>query len=184
MLWFKDHKMKMEKYLYQCWEGGPHIILPFVLRSCWKGYEGQENPLDTSHDYGRACAIEESFAFIQVGDGQGLVLGQSPPMVAVLPKSSSKATVIDLFILRSWSSMDLDFLLDETLKKAELKNTGKSWDIQDNQLGMYYAGDNPLEPIAGEIRIPCQNGAYELWTFNYKSEIGEVLMIRLLLKTS
>jgi len=171
----------MEKYVYQCWEGGPHIILPFSLRSHWKGYEGQENPLDPSHDYGRACAIADRFALMQVGNGQGLVLAQSPPMVAWSPQSSTAA--IDLFILESWSSVELDLLLDETIKSARLENTGKTWNIQDEKLGMYYAGDNPLDIVAGEIQIPCQRGTYELWTYNYKNDKqGDVIMIRLLLQ--
>lgn len=172
----------MEKYLYQCWDGGPHIVLPSSLRSHWKGYEGQEDPLDPSHDYGRACAVIDSFALIEVDDGQALVLADDPGMVAWAPQSST--TTIDLFILQSWTSVDLDSLIDEVLKNAKLENTGKLWNIQDTSLVVYYAGDNPLEPIAGEIQIPCRRGTYELWTFHYKDDKqGDVIMIRLLSQT-
>lgn len=183
MLLSKKKQAGMEKYVYQCWEGGPHIVLPFSLRPYWKGYELGSDPLDLSRDYGRACAVTESFGFIQVGDGQALVLAQDPPMVAWSPQSSTEA--IDLFILKSWFSMDLDSLIDETLNNVKLECTGKLWNIRDNQLGVYYAGDNPLDPIAGEIQIPCQQGTYELWMLHCKDEKrGDIVMIRLLLQTN
>ncbi len=171
----------MEKYKYQCWEGGPHIVLPQSLKAKWKGHKMGFNPLNPSSDYGRACAVSGDFGLISVGEGRALVLAQSPPMVAWSPLSSADA--IDLFILKSWSDEDLDSLIDATAEKADLKRTGETWQIRDEQLGVYYAGDNPQQPIAGEIAIPCQHGSYALCAYTHTEPgVGEVVMIRLILE--
>ena len=126
-----------------------------------------------------ACAVSGDFGLISVGEGRALVLAQSPPMVAWSPLSSIDA--IDLFVLKSWSDGDLDSLIDATVEKADLKRTGETWQIIDGQLGLYYAGDNPQQPIAGEIAIPCQHGSYALWTYTHTEPgVGEVVMIRLI----
>jgi hypothetical protein len=119
----------MEKYKYQCWEGGPHIILPESLKKAWKGHAMAFDPLDPSTDYGRACAVTGDFGLIPVGSGHALVLAQSPPMVAWSPLSSTDT--IDVFILKSWFGMDLDSLVDATMETAELKDTGETWQIGD-----------------------------------------------------
>jgi hypothetical protein len=172
----------MENYRYQCWEGGPHIVLPQSLKSKWKGHQMAFNPLDPSTDYGRACAVPGDFGLIAIGEGRGLVLAHSPPMVAWSPRSSADA--IDLFVLKSWSSDNVDSLIDATVNKADLKPTGDTWPIDDDQLGLYYAGDDVQQPLAGEIVIPCRKGTYALWTYTFTDpKRGEVVMIRLIRET-
>jgi immunity protein 21 of polymorphic toxin system len=171
----------MQKYKYQSWEGGPHIVLPESFKTSWQGHQLAINPLDPSTDYGRACAVSGDFGLIPVGKGRALVLAQSPPMVAWSPLSSADA--IDLFVLKSWSDLGLDSLIDATVKKADLRPTGDTWQIQDDQLGLYYAGDDPQQPVAGEIVIPCRHGSYDLWTGTHTEPGGgEVVMTRLIRK--
>ncbi|HUE72874.1 MAG TPA: Imm21 family immunity protein [Pirellulaceae bacterium] len=175
----KDARRGLKKYKYQCWEGGPHIVLPQSLKASWNGHQIGFHPLDPATDYGRAAAVPGDFGLISVGAGRALILAQSPPLVAWSPMSSADA--IDLFILKSWSDQDLDLLIDAALEKADLQHTGDTWLIQDDQLGLYYAGDDPHKPIAGEITIPCQHGSYALWTYTHiEPGSGEVVMIRLI----
>jgi hypothetical protein len=170
----------MEKYEYQCWEGGPRIVLPQSLEASWKGHEMAFNPLDPSTDYGRACAISGDFGLISVGEGHALVLAGSPPMVAWSPFST--ADEIDIVILKEWSDEDLDALVDATVENADLQATNQTWAIKDDTLGLYYAGDAPQEPMAaGKIAIPCSRGSYALWTYTFSDPgLGEVFMIRMI----
>ena len=104
----------MEKYKYDCWDGGPFIVLPESAIGSWHGVVGDRDPLDPQTDYGRACAIKGKFELIPVGNEQALVLGPDPPMVAYSPRST--ANEIDLFILEAWNKVDLDTLIDKRWK--------------------------------------------------------------------
>ena len=58
--------------------GGRFIALPDLLLPAWRGYSDETlDPLDTEHDYGRACAAPGYAAGIPVGSGVGLVFGEN-----------------------------------------------------------------------------------------------------------
>ena len=58
--------------------GGRFIVLADSLLSDWRGYPDESaDPLDTSHDYGRACATSGYAATIPVGSDSGLVFGEN-----------------------------------------------------------------------------------------------------------
>jgi hypothetical protein len=163
-------------YKYQCWEGGPHILLPDYLRRDWRGVGAI--PLDAASDYGRACAVPGDFGLIQVGAGQALVLAQSPPMVAW--SANSPAGVQDVFVLKSWQQFDLDGLLDEALSRAVFRDTGSRWVIPKPGAALYYAGDDPAKPLVGRIDIPLQAGTHKILSSIYADTTrGEVVVIRL-----
>ena len=58
--------------------GGRFIVLEESLLSEWHGFpDDGRDPLDTSHDYGRACALDGLAATLNVGEGVGLVFGEN-----------------------------------------------------------------------------------------------------------
>lgn len=58
--------------------GGRFICLPESLLPDWHGFPDEgADPLDTSHDYGRACATTGYAEVLAVGDGAGLVFGEN-----------------------------------------------------------------------------------------------------------
>jgi hypothetical protein len=169
----------MERYKYQCWEGGPHLLLPDYLRGAWHGHHIGLRPLDPATDYGRACGVAGEFGLITVGAGHALVLGQSPPMVAWSPHSP--LGVEDIFVLKSWEHTDLDALLDAALAKAAFQETGLVWDVRQSGGSIYYAGDDPIHPLlAGRIAVPLQAGTYKILRSDYiDATMGSVIVIRL-----
>jgi hypothetical protein len=171
----------MKRYRYQCWEGGPHILLPNYLRTEWRGYQVSRHPLDPSTDYGRACAVPGDFGLIRVGAGHALILGQSPPMIAWSPESP--AGTQNLFILKSWEGLDLDSLLDTVLASADFRSTGLQWTIPEPGAALYFAGDDLEKPVAGRLDVPVPAGTYNLLSSKYADvRKGEVVAIRLTLQ--
>ncbi len=167
----------MKRYEYQCWEGGPQILLPNYLRGRWRGLPLNADPLDPSTDYGRACALTDDVGLLPVGAGQTLVLGQSPPMVAWSPRSPAGAQ--DVFILESWM-VDLDALLDAVLAAAVFRETGRSWKISEPGASLCWAGDDPANPIVSPIEIPLAAGDYHILRFDFADpRKGQVVAIRL-----
>jgi hypothetical protein len=173
---------RMERYKYQCWEGGPHLLLPDYLRGAWRGHDTGLRPLDPATDYGRACAVAGEFGLIPVGVGHALVLGQDPPMVAWSPHSPPR--VEDIFVLKSWEHTDLDALLDAALGKAAFQETGLIWDVRESGGSIYYAGDDPIHPIAGRIAVPLLAGTYKILRSEYTDvTMGSLVVIRLELQS-
>ena len=168
----------MERYKYQCFEGGPHIILPNSVANKWNGHVMTEIPLDPSTDYGRACRIEGPYGFIEVGDGKGLVI-QDPPLVAWDPSSSSDHSQT-FFILIGWTKEALDDLLDRAKEEVEYKASPETWGVPTGGLRMIYAGDDFQGSVAGRIDIPASAGNYSLVTGEYKEKDDHVIILKLL----
>ncbi len=168
----------MDRYIYQCWEGGPHIVLPDSLRGDWHGERMGNDPLDPSCDYGRACKVERHFGLIDVGRGKALVF-TDPPMVAWDPQSTGD--VQDFFVLLAWEQKSLDDLLDRTKARATLKETGQRWLIEGRGAGLLYAGDDAGGSVVGRVDIPLAPGAYRILTAEF-DELGAGHVVRVHLR--
>ncbi len=57
--------------------GGRFIVLSDSLLSDWHGCPDDADPLDTSHDYGRACATSGYSSTLRVGAGNALIFGEN-----------------------------------------------------------------------------------------------------------
>ena len=58
--------------------GGRFIALPDSALPAWRGFpDDGRDPLDTSHDYGRACDTSGYANVLAVGDTQALVFGEN-----------------------------------------------------------------------------------------------------------
>ena len=84
---------KMRRYLYQCFEGGPHIVLPNSVASNWAGHAIAEDVLDPSTDYGRACQIQSQYGFLSVGGVDALVFS-NPPLAAWIQVRRGRALLL------------------------------------------------------------------------------------------
>ncbi|HET7077814.1 MAG TPA: Imm21 family immunity protein [Chloroflexia bacterium] len=81
--------------------GGPLLLLPGEYLAAWEGTnppsEGRildarfrwGDPAAVSTDYDRACDVAEYLGLLDVGGGQGLVLGDAPLATAWLPDGDS-----------------------------------------------------------------------------------------------
>ena len=98
--------MKSDGIQWISTHGGRFIILPDLLLPAWRGYsDGSLDPLDTAHDYGRACAAPGYAAEIPVGNGAGLVFGENEsggvwlrsesPMIFEWVYADSEASIVE-----------------------------------------------------------------------------------------
>ena len=172
----ENRDLKDDRYQYQCWEGGPHIVLPNSVASAWAGDKIGANPLDPDSDYGRACAIEDRFGFIEVDGKQALVF-DSPPLVAWDPESTNSQHYF--FVLWAWASVDTDDLLDRAKTDTEMSPTETIWEVPEGGARMIFAGDDPSGTIVGRINIPNLAGRYQLHTGEYDvKDDGKVIVLR------
>ncbi|WP_396448316.1 Imm21 family immunity protein [Actinomadura sp.] len=65
--------------------GGPLLAAPASQLAHWGGVADDDGPVETWGDYGRACAVEGYIGLVDVGAGQGLVLGDEPAITTYLP---------------------------------------------------------------------------------------------------
>jgi len=76
--------------------GGPLLLMPATLRRRWSGIEPTKDLLNdarfrwdksmsTPSDYDRACDVSGLLVTLEIGDGQGLVLGEQPLTTAWVP---------------------------------------------------------------------------------------------------
>jgi hypothetical protein len=66
--------------------GGPLIAAPASQLSLWAGGPDDDSgPMETWGDYGRACLVGGLIGLVDIGAGQGLVLGEEPDTTTYLP---------------------------------------------------------------------------------------------------
>jgi hypothetical protein len=160
-------------------DGGPHIVLPASARGLWHGVGENYDPLDETTDYARACAVVPPAGLISVGQEQALVLAGSPPMTAW--NTSLSDGVLNLYVLESWSTSDIDSLLrsaSDDLPTAQLRDTGMRWRVTDDLIVMF-AGDRGGATTYGESTLPRLSGQHAIYTGRYEGKLGALLFIRL-----
>jgi hypothetical protein len=166
----------MDRYEYQCWDGGPHVVLPTAVAQSWRGHEStSDDLLDPASDYGRACQIEQPYGFIDVGSARALVL-PDPPLVAWDPRSAAEPL---FFVLLGWDTDDTDGLLDRAKTKTELRDMEVTWVIPEDGVRVIYAGDDPDGTVGGRIDIPMAAGSYALFKGEYRvANDGHVVVLK------
>ncbi len=66
--------------------GGPLILLPRSHMASWLGTDcNAEDAPDFKSDYERACEIDELLAILQIGEVEGLILGDEPLQTTWIP---------------------------------------------------------------------------------------------------
>ncbi|TDD87016.1 hypothetical protein E1293_08695 [Actinomadura darangshiensis] len=65
--------------------GGPLLAAPASQLVHWEGVTDDDGPVESWGDYGRACAVEGYIGLVDIGAGQGLVLGDEPALTTYLP---------------------------------------------------------------------------------------------------
>jgi hypothetical protein len=169
----------MELFEYFCCDGGPHIVLPSELRSVWQGASNEEDPLDPTTDYGRACKIESGIAVLKVGDGMALVFGGSPPMSAWNPRHDGSRR--EFYVLDAWN-IDLDPLIKLAADFVEhdgLTDTGLRWSIKKSGATLMAGADRGLQPVYDTLSLPIPAGNYMILRGTYNAEAGNVQVYRL-----
>lgn len=93
-------------------------------------------------DYGRACAVSDAVtAVLRVADGEALVLGPSPPMTAWADADDGSG-VVEVYILESWGTDDLDALVDRLREVPASASRGSvEWTMPDGGVVLMFAGD-------------------------------------------
>jgi hypothetical protein len=168
----------MERYDYFACDGGPHLLLPLALASKWKGVENPDDVLDPSTDYGRACAASDAgVALLPIGDGHALVLGASPPMTAWAVAPDAKS--IDVYILESWATDDLDALVDE-VRNVPVSPFQKhfTWVVPVGGVVLMFAGDTVGGPVYGLKHVPLAEGPHAVESVACELESGAATIVR------
>ncbi len=150
--------------------GGPLLLLSSEYFSVWQGvltdfdrygynwpYPDEPSPPEET-DYDRACAIQGYIGLVNVGDGQGVVLGDAPMSTAWWPLSATEGLLI-----RWVYGGDAVGLLQRLLPIDERtwESTGTLFQISQNPLYLFdssAAGEEETERLtitlaAGEFAI-------------------------------
>ncbi|MEY9904864.1 hypothetical protein ABIA35_001080 [Catenulispora sp. MAP12-49] len=98
-------------------EGGPLLVAPESELAHWGGSTGDDGPVETWGDYGRACSVRGYLGLVDVGGQQALVLGDEPAPTTYLAE--------ERMFLR-WVAADSEAELIEAGQRA-LQN-GVQWD--------------------------------------------------------
>jgi hypothetical protein len=173
-------KTAADEFKYLACDGGPHLLLPVALAPLWRGVDPTvENVLDPAPDYGRACAVPPPIGAINVGAGEGLVLGESPPISAWAPSLESGG--VDLFVLQEWSDTELDSLLlrAREIHSTALHDTRTWWCLQDGGAYLMFAGDTVDAPVYELLHVPLRKGRYVVKAGQLDDNEGVVEVFRL-----
>ena len=154
--------------------GGRFITLPDASLSDWSGFpDGGGDPLDVSHDYGRACATSGYAELLTVGDTCGLVFGEnefggiwleSPyPILFEWVHAASEDAVVE-----SLARIPADLDAEATLR----------FDVLSDHLNVFdsvFPG-NELE-LQNRYRFAIQSGTYTIASSVYSpnDEIGLIV---------
>lgn len=159
-----------------CCDGGPHMVLPVALSASWGGVDF-EDILNPESDYGRACAVADPIAPIQLNSGAVLILGQSPAMSAWSRSSDSE---VNLFVLEAWQTDDIAALLTEAAKTQTLRNMEFQWEVPaPGDAYLMYAGDTVESAAYGHSLIPLPAGTYNLSEAIFENSDGRVHVFKL-----
>lgn len=160
--------------------GGRFIVLPDALLPDWRGYfDENADPLDTSHDYGRACATSGYTASLAVGTGQALVFGENKTGGVWFGRS--------LPILFEWVYADDEAAVIRALK--DLPNdmavdAAIDFEVFDNELVVFdsaFSGSD-FEP-QHSCRFSVKPGRYVITSTFYKPDDVTGLIIHRFLHT-
>jgi hypothetical protein len=115
----------MKDFDYLACDGGPHLVLPRELGGRWKAASSGLAALNSSSDYGRACAsvTNRRMALIPVGSGKAMVLA-NPPLSSW---GHSPEGWIDIYDLEAWPDMNVDAVLKRagaSILTSGMTNTG------------------------------------------------------------
>lgn len=173
----------MRRFAYLAADGGPHMLLPTDVAPSWSGVPSMLGAIDPRSDYGRACAATASdkMAMITVGSGRAVVFA-NPPMTAW---GKSSDGLLDICYLDSWTSTDLDSLIDKAtaaLPTASLRDSGKKLKLIAPDAFLLFAGDTtdprPTGAAYGVHRVPLGAGAYRILVGTYSSRGESVTVYR------
>ncbi|QQE10857.1 hypothetical protein JD969_15305 [Planctomycetota bacterium] len=161
----------MDKYEYQCADGGPHVVLPDSQRTTWKG--GSVNLLsgNLTGDYARACALLGYMGLIPLGDTHAFVFAGSPPMLSWSKVNDSNA--FDFYYIETWDDLDTDAQIDQAIAYANdnLTKTDLAWDLQNsNGITMIFAAEKVGQTVYGELRMAIEPNIYDIYECHYQNE--------------
>ncbi len=151
--------------------GGPLLFLEEHLLPHWHGY-------DTS-DYDRACSIKDYLGLLEVGPGQGLVLGEEPMPTAwrSFPRPPG-----GMFIRWQWADDDDSVVRAiADLEKVSWEATGIVFDVANSSLVLFDAvcsGQDPDCNTTGcRLNIRLEEGHYFIQTAHYQPDENTALIL-------
>ena len=104
-------------------EGGPLLVAPMSEVAHWGGSSGDDGPVETWGDHGRACSVKGDVGLVDVGGQQALVLGDEP---------ASTAYLADERLFLRWVAADSEAELIEVARRA--RRSGVQWDEDEDLL--------------------------------------------------
>lgn len=155
--------------------GGPLLFLEEHLLAHWHGY-------DTS-DYDRVCSINDYLGVLDVGPGQGLVLGEEPMPTAW---RSFPEWPGGMFIRWQWAEDDnsvLEAIAD--LQRVSWEPTGIVFDVANTSLLLFDAvcpgKDADCNRTGCRLSIRLKEGQYFIETAHYQPDESTALILHRLM---
>jgi hypothetical protein len=174
-------------------EGGPLLLLPADLLPLWEGVAPPAaervivatfralGPEASATDYERACDVADALGLLDIGPGQGLVLGDEPAQTAWWPLAAGG-------LLVRWH-----YATSEAAVLAALRETPPT--VFGPPACVLTVGPTPLilfdaalpgsEALRGEhLRLALPPGAYTVATADYRPDRALSLTVHRLLQKS
>ena len=152
--------------------GGPLLLAPERYLRDWLGADG---PATGTTDYERACAVDDYAEAIEIGDGQGIVLGDEPLPTAWRPARRGGMLV-------RWVAAPNEAAIEQAL--ASLPE-GIPWecifevdvDEEDGALVLFDAAVPGVELPPEHLRIALPPGRYAFELSAYHPSVDTALLL-------
>ena len=163
-------------------EGGPLIAIEAGNLRHWQGIDAPtdgriveatfrwNDPNDPASDYDRACDVSDHAALLVVGDGTGLVLGDSPDATTWWPRSDSSGG-----ILVRWHYAEDEGDVEKYMLVVPDLPTEEAiveWTVTDTTIYLFdsaFSGDNVLEGLSNDyLTFELKPGRYVVSTSIYR----------------
>jgi hypothetical protein len=163
--------------------GGPLLLLASELLPFWSGVRppgvpesdtGWQYDENTDCDYNRVCRISGYLGLVNVGDGEGLVLGGEPLSTAWCSSANSLVRWI-------YADSDADVLKAlTTLHDALWEPTNLIFKVASSPLYLFnsaYPGNEIQQQSPEPLKVALTPGEYSLFIADYKPDEDTALLL-------
>lgn len=158
--------------------GGPLLLLPRKVLHLWGGFE----QLEGQHlsDYDRACAETGCLGLIDVGECQGLILGDEPLRTCWYPGHSlNEGVLIGIYCADSESAAEKYF---DKIDQQIFENAQFNFRVFDKPLFLFDSAmpGNTVEKMGNYLELDLVQGNYAIRSVTYNPDPRTSLLLHYL----
>ena len=166
--------------------GGPLLLLPSALLGAWEGADEPEpfrsvearsrwNPSGPATDYDRACDVGDLVGAVQVGEGEGLVLGDEP--LATTWRSSQSSTGGVLVRWEYAASGVAAGRWVSTIPSSLPWESSTRFSFEEGPLVLFDSAEAGSNPSGPRLEIPLSGGVYDVHTIRWRPDGSTSLLL-------